>query len=159
MIDELDDAFWNDLVTRIGWGEVIPVVGPGAVTFGLGDELLFPGSHNDYLPRTNKETQIPRTSHRAAARCACRRIPGNSARPNGGDFSPRLDPAARPDDHQNHSAHGGCNAEEHKENAPRESGADSIYSGGTGDIRRLLASGTCHQRGDEIHPKQAKPHK
>ena len=32
MIDELDDAFWNDLVTRIGWGEVIPVVGPGAVT-------------------------------------------------------------------------------------------------------------------------------
>jgi len=121
--------------------------------------FFFPGSRNDYLPRTNKETQIPRTSHRDAARCACRRIPGNSARPNGGDFSPRLDPAARPDDHQNHSAHGGCNAEEHKENAPRESGADSIYSGGTGDIRRLLASGTCHQRGDEIHPKQAKPHK
>jgi len=42
MIDELDDALWNDLVTRIGEGEVIPVVGPGAVTFGLGDELLFP---------------------------------------------------------------------------------------------------------------------
>jgi hypothetical protein len=39
---ELDDAFWNDLLIRIGEGEVVPVVGPGAVTFGLGNELLYP---------------------------------------------------------------------------------------------------------------------
>src|SRR6266480_8150146 len=38
----LDDAFWNDLLVRIGEGEVVPVVGPGAVTFGLGNELLYP---------------------------------------------------------------------------------------------------------------------
>ena len=42
MIAELDDDFWNDLLTRISEGEVIPVVGPGAVTFGRGDELLYP---------------------------------------------------------------------------------------------------------------------
>jgi hypothetical protein len=42
MNTELDDAFWNDLLTRISEGEVIPVVGPGAVTFGAGDELLYP---------------------------------------------------------------------------------------------------------------------
>jgi hypothetical protein len=41
-IAELDDAFWNDLLGRIGEGEVVPVVGPGAVTFGRGDELLYP---------------------------------------------------------------------------------------------------------------------
>jgi len=39
---ELDDAFWDDLLARIWEGEVIPVVGPGAVTFGRGDELLYP---------------------------------------------------------------------------------------------------------------------
>ena len=38
----LDDVFWNDLLARIEEGEVVPVVGPGAVTFGLGDELLYP---------------------------------------------------------------------------------------------------------------------
>ena len=42
MIAELDDAFWNRLLGRIGEGEVVPVVGPGAVTFGRGDELLYP---------------------------------------------------------------------------------------------------------------------
>jgi hypothetical protein len=42
MIDELDDVFWNELLGRISEGEVIPVVGSGAVTFGLGDELLYP---------------------------------------------------------------------------------------------------------------------
>src|SRR5262249_21987868 len=39
---ELDEAFWNDLLVRIGECEVVPVVGPGAVTFGLGNELLYP---------------------------------------------------------------------------------------------------------------------
>jgi hypothetical protein len=38
----LGDAFWNELITRIGEGEVVPVVGPGAVTFGRGNELLYP---------------------------------------------------------------------------------------------------------------------
>ena len=42
MIDELNDPFWDDLLARIGEGEVIPLVGPGAVTFGRGDELLYP---------------------------------------------------------------------------------------------------------------------
>src|SRR5580704_7672278 len=42
MIAELDDAFWNDLLARIGEGEVVPVVGRGAVTFGSSDELLYP---------------------------------------------------------------------------------------------------------------------
>jgi hypothetical protein len=74
MIDELDDAFWNHLVTRIGWGEVIPVVGPGAVTFGLGDELLFPGSRNDCLPSTNKEN--PSSSHKSQSRSSLR-MPAN----------------------------------------------------------------------------------
>ena len=39
---DLDDDFWNGLLDRIGEGEIIPVVGPGAVTFGPGDELLYP---------------------------------------------------------------------------------------------------------------------
>jgi hypothetical protein len=42
MIIELDNAFWDDLLARIGEGEVVPLVGPGAVTFGHGDELLYP---------------------------------------------------------------------------------------------------------------------
>src|ERR1700753_4127408 len=42
MITACDDNFWNGLLPRIHEGEVIPVVGPGAVTFGLGDELLYP---------------------------------------------------------------------------------------------------------------------
>ena len=42
MNGELDDASWNELLSRISEGEVIPVVGPGAVTFGAGDELLYP---------------------------------------------------------------------------------------------------------------------
>ena len=42
MIAELDDPFWNDLLARIDAGEVVPVVGPDAVTFGRGDELLYP---------------------------------------------------------------------------------------------------------------------
>src|SRR5271166_2664084 len=42
MIAELDDTFWIDLLARIHEGEVVPVVGPGAVTFGRGDELLYP---------------------------------------------------------------------------------------------------------------------
>jgi hypothetical protein len=39
---ELDDAFWNDLLARIREGEVVALVGPGAVTFGRADELLYP---------------------------------------------------------------------------------------------------------------------
>jgi hypothetical protein len=42
MSPELDDAFWDDLLARIGEGEVVPLVGPGAVTFGPGNELLYP---------------------------------------------------------------------------------------------------------------------
>ncbi|MGZ5019811.1 MAG: toll/interleukin-1 receptor domain-containing protein [Chthoniobacterales bacterium] len=42
MITACDDDFWDELLPRIKEGEVIPVVGPGAVTFGLGDELLYP---------------------------------------------------------------------------------------------------------------------
>ena len=42
MAAELNDAFWAKLVNRIEWHEVIPVVGPGAVTFGPDDKLLYP---------------------------------------------------------------------------------------------------------------------
>ncbi len=42
MLTKLDDEFWDDLLIRIKEGEVIPVVGPGAVTFGGSDELLYP---------------------------------------------------------------------------------------------------------------------
>jgi hypothetical protein len=42
MRPELDDAFWENLLARIGEGEVVPLVGPGAVTFGRGDELFYP---------------------------------------------------------------------------------------------------------------------
>ena len=38
----LDQPFWNSLLPAIAEGEVIPIVGPGAVTFGLGNELLYP---------------------------------------------------------------------------------------------------------------------
>jgi hypothetical protein len=38
----LDDAFWHQLLPRISEGHVIPVIGPGAVTFGSGNELLYP---------------------------------------------------------------------------------------------------------------------
>lgn len=39
---ELDDFFWDDLLTRIQENEVVPIVGRGVVTFGPGDELLYP---------------------------------------------------------------------------------------------------------------------
>ena len=39
---DFEDAFWDDLLTRIGEGEVVPVVGRGAVTFGSSNELLYP---------------------------------------------------------------------------------------------------------------------
>jgi hypothetical protein len=42
MIAELDDAFWDQLLTRMEMQKVIPVVGPGAITFGSGDDLLHP---------------------------------------------------------------------------------------------------------------------
>lgn len=38
----LDDAFWDKLLKRIQEKEVVPLVGPGAVTFGDDDELLYP---------------------------------------------------------------------------------------------------------------------
>src|SRR5688572_23508901 len=38
----LDDEFWDDLLPRIAEGEVVPLVGPGAVTFGSSNELLYP---------------------------------------------------------------------------------------------------------------------
>src|SRR4029077_10740269 len=42
MIAELNDDFWLDLLVRIHEGEVVPVVGPGAVTIGRRNELLYP---------------------------------------------------------------------------------------------------------------------
>lgn len=41
-MNDLDEAFWNEFLPRIGEGEVVPVVGPGAVTFGASDDLLYP---------------------------------------------------------------------------------------------------------------------
>jgi TIR domain len=38
----LDAAFWEDLLVRIREGDIVPLVGPGAVTFGAGNELLYP---------------------------------------------------------------------------------------------------------------------
>src|SRR6478609_8115097 len=37
----LDDSSWDDLLGRINENEVVPVIGPGVVTFGAGDELLY----------------------------------------------------------------------------------------------------------------------
>ena len=42
MLCELDKVFWDDLLNRIQEGEVIPMVGPGAITFGSSDQLLYP---------------------------------------------------------------------------------------------------------------------
>ena len=42
MIAELDDAFWDQLLSRMEMQKVIPVVGPGAISFGPGDDLLHP---------------------------------------------------------------------------------------------------------------------
>jgi hypothetical protein len=42
MLCELDEPFWEELLNRVEEGEVIPIVGPGAVTFGPGDEVLYP---------------------------------------------------------------------------------------------------------------------
>src|SRR4051794_28108099 len=41
-MNRLGPEFWNELLPRIAEGEIVPVVGPGAVTFGAGDELLYP---------------------------------------------------------------------------------------------------------------------
>ena len=38
----MDNAFWTELLPRIAEGEVVPVIGRGAVTFGAGNELLYP---------------------------------------------------------------------------------------------------------------------
>jgi TIR domain/SIR2-like domain len=40
MIAELDDHFWEQLLDRMEMQKVIPVVGPGTITFGRGDEML-----------------------------------------------------------------------------------------------------------------------
>jgi hypothetical protein len=39
---ELEDLFWENLLIRIEEGDVVPLVGPGVVTFGGADELLYP---------------------------------------------------------------------------------------------------------------------
>src|ERR1043165_3310043 len=39
---ELDDFFWDHLLTRIHENEVVPIVGRGVVTFGSDDQLLYP---------------------------------------------------------------------------------------------------------------------
>ena len=38
---ELNEAEWAGLLRCINEGEVVPVVGPGAVTFGRADQLLY----------------------------------------------------------------------------------------------------------------------
>jgi type IV secretory system conjugative DNA transfer VirD4/TraG family protein len=38
---ELDDAFWEQLLTRLQIQKVIPVVGPGSITFGRTPETLL----------------------------------------------------------------------------------------------------------------------
>ena len=38
---EIDDDFWEDLITLIKQGSVIPVVGERAVTYGDQNELLY----------------------------------------------------------------------------------------------------------------------
>lgn len=38
----LDTDFWDDLLEFIADGRVIPIIGPGAVTFGENDRLLYP---------------------------------------------------------------------------------------------------------------------
>jgi hypothetical protein len=40
MIAELNDLFWGQLLNRMEMQKVIPVVGPGAITFGRGDDIL-----------------------------------------------------------------------------------------------------------------------
>jgi hypothetical protein len=42
MIAELNDHFWKQLLDRMEIQKVIPVVGPGAITFGHGDDMLHP---------------------------------------------------------------------------------------------------------------------
>jgi TIR domain/SIR2-like domain len=42
MIAELNDLFWEQLLIRMKLQKVIPVVGPGAITFGRGDDMLHP---------------------------------------------------------------------------------------------------------------------
>ncbi len=42
MIANLDDEFWDQLLTRMEMQKVVPVIGPGAITFGPDDSLLHP---------------------------------------------------------------------------------------------------------------------
>jgi len=42
MIAELDCHFWEQLLDRMEMQKVIPVVGPGAITFGRGEDMLHP---------------------------------------------------------------------------------------------------------------------
>ncbi len=42
MIAELNNHFWDELLDRMEMQKVIPVVGPGAITFGGGDDMLHP---------------------------------------------------------------------------------------------------------------------
>jgi hypothetical protein len=42
MIAELDDHFWEQFLDRMELQKVIPVVGPGVITFGRGDDMLHP---------------------------------------------------------------------------------------------------------------------
>jgi len=42
MIAELDDKFWERFLKRMESHSVIPVIGPGAITFGADDKLLHP---------------------------------------------------------------------------------------------------------------------
>jgi len=82
--------------------------------------------------------------------------PQRLVRPNGYGSLPGFELPARTNNHENHPTQNRRNAEEHKEDAPGKTRADSAHTRCTGNIRRLLAAGTCHQRRCEIHPQKAK---
>jgi len=42
MAFELNEVFWLDLLARMEARQVVPVIGPGAITFGVDDQLLYP---------------------------------------------------------------------------------------------------------------------
>ena len=60
--------------------------------------------------------------------------PRRSVGSNGHDSSPGFELPARTNNHENHPTQNRCNAEEHKEDAPRETRADSTHARCTGNV-------------------------
>jgi hypothetical protein len=71
---EFNDASWNDLLTRIAEGEVVTVVGRGAVTFGSSDELLYPQLAQDLPSELDPPLNIYKHLHRIVENPSC--VPG-----------------------------------------------------------------------------------